>query len=71
VSATWETSFVAVSVLLGEPLDQVTRVLGAAAGAPATELLQKLGGASREGRARALARVLSDVALAIDDARLA
>jgi hypothetical protein len=71
VSATWETSFVAVSMLIGEPVDNVASALGGPGRKPATEWLRRLGEASREGRARALARVISELAVAIDAARLA
>jgi hypothetical protein len=79
MSATWDTSFVAVSVLVGEPVDSVARTLGASASAPAIELLRKLGegagdiaaATSREARARALARVISELAVAVDAMRLA
>jgi hypothetical protein len=71
VSATWETSFVAVSLLIGEPADDVASALGGPGREPATEWLRKLGGASRDGRARALARVISELAVALDTARLA
>jgi hypothetical protein len=71
MSASWDTSFVAVSVLVGEPLDAVTIALGDSASPQATALLGKLADASREARARALARVISEVALAIDAVRLA
>jgi len=74
MSTGWETAFVAVSVIVGEPVDAVARALGPAAGdagAPVSELLRKLAGASREARARALARVVSEVALAVDAVRLA
>ena len=71
MSADWQTAFVAVSVLLGEPITEVASALTETASSAASELLEKLGGVSREARARALARVLSEVALAIEDARLA
>jgi hypothetical protein len=71
MSASWDTSFAAVSVLVGEPVDAVTSALGDAASPQATALLGKLADASRDARARALARVISEVAVAIDAMRLA
>lgn len=68
---TWETAFVAVSVLVGERADDVASALGGPGSGPATEWLRKLGAASREARARGLARVISELAMTIDAVRLA
>jgi hypothetical protein len=67
----WETAFVAVSVIAGEPLDVIARAIGETGMARAAEVVRALGSTSREGRARALARAISDVALAIDALRYA
>jgi hypothetical protein len=73
--ATWETAFVAVGLLLGEPADAIERALvldAAEAGAPARAAsLRSMAGGSREARARAIARVVSEVAVALDATRLA
>lgn len=67
---TWDTAFVAVSVVAGEPVELAVRALGERPSPSARALLRKLGAGSREARARALARVVSEVALAIDALRL-
>ncbi len=71
MSERWEPAFVAVGVLVGEPLEALEAALGEAGEPHATRLLRVLGSASRETRARALARVVSDVAVAIDSLRVA
>jgi hypothetical protein len=67
----WETAFVAVSAIVGEPPEAVARALGESGMARAADLVRALGAASKEARARALARALSDVALAVDAMRYA
>jgi hypothetical protein len=67
----WETAFVAVSAIAGEPLDAITSALGESGTARAGELLRTLASTSKEARARALARAVSDVALALDAMRYA
>jgi hypothetical protein len=62
----WEPAFVAVSVIAGEPLDAIASAVGQDGMARAADIVRALGAASREARARALARAISDVALAID-----
>lgn len=71
MSAPWEPSFVAVSAILGEPLEDVVAALGDASVERAAEILRGLRSPTKSVRARALARVVSEVALAIDRARLA
>jgi hypothetical protein len=71
VSTTWESAFVAVSVLVGEPADAIEATLGGPDREDAAALLHKLLAASREARARGLARVVSEVAVVVDAARLA
>jgi hypothetical protein len=66
----WESAFVAVGVLLGEPVEVVRASLGPTIPPSASRLLSRLEAPSRESRAHALARVLADVAVALDDARL-
>jgi hypothetical protein len=69
VSASWETGFVAVSAAIGEPPDLTLAALGDRA-EYAVEVLRGLESPSREGRARAVARVLSELALELEAARL-
>jgi len=71
VTARWEAAFVAVSTIAGEPPDAIASALGGAGMAHAVDLVRALGAASKEARARALARAISDVALAIDALRCA
>jgi hypothetical protein len=67
----WEASFVAVSAIVGEPAVAVASALGDAGMANAAHLVRALEAPSREARARALARAVSDVVLAIDAMRYA
>jgi hypothetical protein len=67
----WETAFVAVSVITGEPLDAIAVALGETGRAGAAGIVRALGSTSREARARALAQAISHVALAIDALRYA
>jgi hypothetical protein len=67
----WETAFVALCAIAGEPSEVIASALGEPGVARAAHLVRALGAASKEARARALARVLSDVALAIDAMRYA
>jgi len=67
----WEPAFVAVSAIAGEPPEAVASALGDAGMAHAASLVRALGAASRDARARALARAVSDVALALDAMRYA
>jgi hypothetical protein len=67
----WEPAFIAVGVLLGEPLDAVRGSLTSPVPGSAVRLLARLADPSREARAQALGRVLADVATALEDARLA
>ena len=72
--APWEGAFVAVSALLGEPLEAIAGALDDEGRARAGDTLRALASKSREardGRARAIARAVSEVALAIDALRLA
>jgi hypothetical protein len=67
----WEPAFVGVSLAVGESLEAASRALGDDGAIHAADWLQGLGAGSRDARARFLARVLSDVAVAIDAVRLA
>jgi hypothetical protein len=67
----WETAFVALSAIAGEPMEAVARALGEAGSARAADLARALAATSREARARALARAVSDVVLALDAMRYA
>jgi hypothetical protein len=65
----WEAAFVAVSAIVGEPAGAIASALGDAGMAQAASLVRSLGATSKEARARALARAVSDVVLAIDAMR--
>ncbi|MGO9836774.1 MAG: hypothetical protein ACLP1X_21475 [Polyangiaceae bacterium] len=67
----WESAYLAISVVLGEPLDVVVAALGAARTAHARELIDALRSPSRETRAHALAHAVSEVARAVDAVSLA
>ncbi len=67
----WEAAFIAVSAIVSEPPEAVAGALGEAGMARAADLVRALGAASKEARARALARAVSEVALAIDAMRYA
>jgi hypothetical protein len=71
VKATWETSFVAVGLLLGEPAESLERALGGEGSNAAVGWLHTLVEGPREARARAIARVVSEVAVTLDAVRLA
>ncbi len=71
MSERWEPAFLAVGVLVGEPLEALTAALGDAGEPHTTSLVEALRSTSRETRARAIARVVSDVAVAIDALRYA
>lgn len=64
----WEPAYLAVSAVLGEPLDAAMASLldGGGGGTRAAALLKGLRSSLREARARALADALSEVALAVD-----
>jgi hypothetical protein len=62
----WEPAYLAVSAVLGEPLDAAMASLPGGGGTRAAVLLKGLRSPLREARARALADALSEVALAVD-----
>jgi hypothetical protein len=70
-SPDWPSAFVAVSVILGEPRDAAAAALGEAATVSSAGLTKALQSASRDVRARAVARVIAAVAAELDAARLA
>ena len=67
----WRAAFLATSVLAGESLDAALEALGDASAIGASQLVGELRSASREARARAIARVMTVVAAEVDAARLA
>jgi hypothetical protein len=67
----WRTAFLATSVLAGESLDAALAALGDGSAMGASQLVGELRSASREARARAIARVMTVVASEVDAARLA
>ena len=71
MSEGWEGAFVAVGAIAGEPPEAIASALGDEGVARAADLLRALASPSRETRARALARAVSDVVLAIDASRYA
>ncbi len=66
----WQEAFLGVSAILGEPLEVALDALDDTATIRAAELLRGLRSASREVRARAMARTVAAVVVAIDDMRL-
>jgi hypothetical protein len=70
VSESWTSAYIATSALLGEALD-ATLASMAPLPPPAAALANTLRSGSREVRAQALARALSEVVLALDAVRLA
>jgi hypothetical protein len=71
MSERWEAAFVALGVVAGEPPEAIASALGDEGAARVADLLRALAAPSRETRARALARAVSDVVLAIDASRYA
>jgi hypothetical protein len=65
----WETAFVAVSAIAGEPMEAVASALGESRWARTRDLARALASTSKDARVRALARAVSDVVLAIDATR--
>jgi hypothetical protein len=71
MNESWQPAFVAVSLLIGEPLDSVDAALGGAPDLAGARLRDRVVSGSREARAQAIARVASEVAVAIESLRLA
>ncbi len=67
----WESSFVAMSVALGSGVDEACLSLNEEARARVAPFAKALASARQDVRAKALARGLVRVALAIEKARLA
>jgi hypothetical protein len=67
----WEIAFVALSAIAGEPMEAIAGALGEAKWARTGGLARALTATSKDARARALARAVSDVVLAIDAMRYA
>jgi hypothetical protein len=68
VDLDWQPAFLAVSTLLGEPLDVATSAL---ADGGARELAGPLGSRSRQVRAAAVARTVAGLLAELERARLA
>jgi hypothetical protein len=68
VSVVWETSFVAVSIALGEPAEAVVGSL--ADPKPARELLSALEAPDRRTRAKALAGAIAPVVMDLERAEV-
>ena len=68
MSEGWQTAFVAVSVAMGEPVDDALASLGPSTTlSPRAEaLVSGLRSSSRADRARSLAQALSEVALEVE-----
>jgi hypothetical protein len=67
----WQPAFLAASALLGEPLDAAIASLGDAGTLHAAPVVSDLRSPVREVRARAMARVLAEVTVALDAETLA
>ncbi len=67
----WHSAFLAVSALLGEPLDVAVDGAGHAGALQAAQLVGELRSPSRQVRATAIARVLAEVGHALDAERWA
>jgi hypothetical protein len=66
----WQEAFVGMSALLGEPLDESLGALDDRTKEQIAELVEALRSASRDARARAMARALIVAAAGIDDLEL-
>ncbi|HXN31420.1 MAG TPA: hypothetical protein VN894_06135 [Polyangiaceae bacterium] len=66
----WQEAFLAVSLVLGEPLEESLSAIGEGATLRAPLLLRGLRSSSREVRAHAIARAVAPVAVALDEMRL-
>ena len=65
----WQSAFLAVSVLLGEPLDVAQAALAGGETAGARETARELASSSKATRARAVARVTAAILASLDAAR--
>ena len=66
----WETSFVAVSVLIGDGVDDALAALGPEGAPRAEAVARRLRDPRKVARAQALADALKDVAEAVDEVTL-
>jgi hypothetical protein len=69
-SEDWDSAFLAVSAILGEPLEASLAALGPARSARAEGLAAVLRSSPRDVRAAAIARVVARVAIDLDAMRL-
>ncbi|MDP9151301.1 MAG: hypothetical protein M3O36_15365 [Myxococcota bacterium] len=67
----WQAAYLAVSALLGEPVDEALLHVDPASRAGAEEVVRELRSSSRHARGRAIARIVSEVVVALDALRLA
>jgi hypothetical protein len=70
MTARWEPSFVAIAALLGEPADAIEAELGTGR-EHAGELLRSMRSPDRTARARAMAAVITEIAMTLERVRLA
>jgi hypothetical protein len=63
---TWESGFVALSAVLGEPLEQIVDAIGERGVENAASVVRGLKSRSRASRATALAAVLAGIASELD-----
>jgi hypothetical protein len=68
---TWETAFVATSVVLGLPADEAVDSLDSTGARRAAPFVSALSAPSRTSRAKALASAVAAIAVDIERARLA
>jgi|HubBroStandDraft_4_1064222.scaffolds.fasta_scaffold2227985_2 hypothetical protein len=71
MSPRWEPAFIAVGAIVGESTESLAAALGSAGEAHAADVLRGLRSTSRDVRGRAIAREVSQVALAIEAMRYA
>ena len=62
----WQSAYVAVSALLGEPLESATAALPSPPSTGAAELLGELASPSRTARVQALARATTSLLMSLD-----
>jgi hypothetical protein len=70
MNARWEPSFVAVGALLGEPLETIAAAIGDGR-VHADGLLHTLRSPDRATRARAIAKIVAEIAVGLDAMRIA
>lgn len=70
-SPDWSSAFLAVSFLLGEPVDAAAAALGDEGSPQSAALARALRSSSRETRAHAVGRVAAGLAADLEKARLA